>query len=289
MPLPSQFSTEEKSLQKKYAKLREKRRLLKLQEKSASQPTVQSSPKKEPVNPKDAKEAARRLVESGGIVIKKVVPRSHGFKRSKSLQEPDPAPVLKKPTYSTNSDRPAPKKPTKSLNYMQAGDTTQTVKSKITHDYQSRFIKSSEQQTHQTNKIPKLNSSTRVDEDSQPNYSRKECTIFVSGDGITEEILRKEFSKVGPIQAVIVDTAKGTGFITYDSPRVSNAARKEMDKCRVVGIDLTVAMASDENGYVELTPEAEQNSWAMIAAGRNLSKQGTKKNRQHLVQYHMDF
>jgi len=37
-----------------------------------------------------------------------------------------------------------------------------------------------------------------------------------------------------------------------------------MDKCRVVGIDLTVAMASDENGYIELTPEAEQNSWAMI-------------------------
>ena len=71
----------------------------------------------EVVNPKDAKEAARRLVESGvcqysvcvfvcvcvcwcvhvyygihlyvqGIVIKKVVQRSHGFKRSKSLQEP---------------------------------------------------------------------------------------------------------------------------------------------------------------------------------------------------------
>ena len=31
----------------------------------------------------------------------------------------------------------------------------------------------------------------------------------MSGDGITEEILRKEFSKFGPIQAVTADTAKG--------------------------------------------------------------------------------
>ena len=63
-----------------------------------------------------------------------------------------------------------------------------------------------------------------------------------------------------------------------------------MDKGRIGGIDITVEKASEENGYVELTPEAEQNSWAMIgkksvllkclnfcvssAAGRNLTKQG---------------
>ena len=37
-----------------------------------------------------------------------------------------------------------------------------------------------------------------------------------------------------------------------------------MDKGRVTGIDIKVEKASEENGYVELTPEAEQNSWAMI-------------------------
>ena len=67
-----------------------------------------------------------------------------------------------------------------------------------------------------------------------------------------------------------------------------------MDKSRVASIDIIVEKASEENGYVELTPEAEQNSWAMIgehtdvshikltmftfcmspAAGRNLTKQG---------------
>lgn len=38
----------------------------------------------------------------------------------------------------------------------------------------------------------------------------------------------------------------------------------QMDKGRIAGIGITVEKASDENGYVELTPEAEQNSWAMI-------------------------
>ena len=37
-----------------------------------------------------------------------------------------------------------------------------------------------------------------------------------------------------------------------------------MDKGRIAGIDITVDKASEEHGYVELTPEAEQNSWAMI-------------------------
>ena len=37
-----------------------------------------------------------------------------------------------------------------------------------------------------------------------------------------------------------------------------------MGKGRVGDIDITVEKASEENGYVELTPEAEQNSWAMI-------------------------
>ena len=40
--------------------------------------------------------------------------------------------------------------------------------------------------------------------------------------------------------------------------------RIQMDKSRIAGIDITVEKASIENGYVELTPEAEQNSWAMI-------------------------
>ena len=30
------------------------------------------------------------------------------------------------------------------------------------------------------------------------------------------------------------------------------------------GVDVWVSFASDENGYVELTPEAASNPWAMI-------------------------
>jgi len=34
----------------------------------------------------------------------------------------------------------------------------------------------------------------------------------------------------------------------------------QMDKGRIAGIDITVEKASEEKGYIELNPEAEQNS-----------------------------
>lgn len=41
------------------------------------------------------------------------------------------------------------------------------------------------------------------------NISLQECTIFISGDGITEELLRKMFGKFGPIHMATVDAVKG--------------------------------------------------------------------------------
>ena len=37
----------------------------------------------------------------------------------------------------------------------------------------------------------------------------QECSVFISGDGITEEIVRKTFGKFGPIQVATVDAIKG--------------------------------------------------------------------------------
>ena len=37
----------------------------------------------------------------------------------------------------------------------------------------------------------------------------QECTIFISGDGITEELVRKMFGKFGPIHMATVDAVKG--------------------------------------------------------------------------------
>ena len=37
----------------------------------------------------------------------------------------------------------------------------------------------------------------------------QECSIFISGDGITEELVRKMFGKFGPIHVATVDAVKG--------------------------------------------------------------------------------
>lgn len=36
------------------------------------------------------------------------------------------------------------------------------------------------------------------------------------------------------------------------------------------GVDVSVNFASEENGYVELTPEAASNPWAMIGTDTGL-------------------
>ena len=38
----------------------------------------------------------------------------------------------------------------------------------------------------------------------------------------------------------------------------------QMDGGMIRGVDVWVSNASDENGYVELTPEAATNPWAVI-------------------------
>ena len=38
----------------------------------------------------------------------------------------------------------------------------------------------------------------------------------------------------------------------------------QMDGGMIRGVDVWVSFASEENGYVELTPEAASNPWAMI-------------------------
>jgi hypothetical protein len=59
--------------------------------------------------------------------------------------------------------------------------------------------------------------------------------------------------------------------LTFETPQVATTAKKEMDGGMIRGVDVWVSYASDENGYVELTPEAANNPWAVIAADRDSS------------------
>jgi hypothetical protein len=74
--------------------------------------------------------------------------------------------------------------------------------------------------------------------------------------------------------------------LTFETPQVATTAKKEvicmqekliqslcvcvcacvvqMDGGMIRGVDVWVSYASDENGYVELTPEAANNPWAVI-------------------------
>lgn len=100
------LTEEEKNLKKKYQKLREKRvQLKRLSEKQQSS----SSPlqaKREILNPKDAKEAAKKLLSQGKLSIKKVEVKRTGFKRvGQQGNAPETPPPKKRDTKGSESRR----------------------------------------------------------------------------------------------------------------------------------------------------------------------------------------
>jgi len=80
---PAYLSPEEKLLKKRYAKLQEKRKLLrKALEKPPTTSSTGKQPQKDLVSPKEAKEAAKKLLVSGKLTIAKKSPvKRSGFKR----------------------------------------------------------------------------------------------------------------------------------------------------------------------------------------------------------------
>lgn len=259
---PAQLTPEEKALKKKYAKLLEKRKQLR----KATEKSPQSAPKpnKDVLNPKDAKEVAKKLLSSGKLTIAKKSPlKKSGFKRVG--QQPGQSPPRKKPNLAP--EKAPPPKP--------------KVKAAEQKALYSRFVKATNP-SEDLERIPKRQptpADSAPSESAENKFSSKECTIFVRcHHPVGEKALRIAFKRFGAIQTLTPgDQANNSAFITFNKPTIASTAKKEMDRGMIHGSDVGVEPASSENGYVELSAEAASNPWSQIAAGRELAESPVKK------------
>lgn len=286
---PAQLTTEEKNLKKRYARLQEKRKLLRKRRKSSNEdgeagpshsPIKQAQIELEALNPKDAKEAAKKLLMEGKLTIQKQPTRKTGFKRVGEL--PGQVPPAKKVNSGSSKGsseeegaggKKAPSKPKFAASDMK--------------ELYSRFVKSSN--PDDLERIPRRaeapeTSQTQKETESKT-FTTKECTVYIvwetdrkKSPGLNEEALRVAFTRFGSIQTVLMRSPEESGFstkesvfLTFEGPNVAITAKKEMDGGMIRGVDVSVYFASEENGYVELTPEAASNPWAVIAADRDSS------------------
>lgn len=113
--------------------------------------------------------------------------------------------------------------------------------------------------------------------------SRTGNTIYVSGNKVTEEYLKKHFSNFGMIVNVSMEIEKGRGFITFTKPESAERAIHEMHNKTSGGILLQVQLARRQPQIEPINDASSSAAWSTLAA--NHSQKGSLKDKREQVVY----
>uniref|UniRef100_A0A8D8VCY6 Negative elongation factor E n=1 Tax=Cacopsylla melanoneura TaxID=428564 RepID=A0A8D8VCY6_9HEMI len=276
---PSNHTEEEITLQAKYQKLKRKKKSLQAQKAPRPEPerTQVSSTMKRPIEAKDAREVARKLLKSGAInPIVRPAKRceQEGFKRPRGLErkltETDRSTVSAYQPFSAvqpeDSD-PVDLKP-------------KFMKSELYENFVSAKRETNDDRTPVDKKAYGTeNLLTRLPPGEKPKGGN---TIFVQGLGISEEFLRQTFSSYGKICNVSMELEKGRGFVTFDGPESSEKAITEINGTVVQGIKLKVSLARRQLKVQPINDAGSSTTWCALACHQPLK--GNHRDKRQVVQ-----
>jgi len=287
MGLPAKLTAEEQALVAKFALIKKKRKAQNLKAViNNTEPDIIPTPsKKDPsvdinvkaaksikniketptvIAPKDAKEKAKQLLASGQLKINKGI-ENRSFKRARVSN----ANAEKKKELNVNVDPPSSKE--------QAKKRIDNIKK----DSYKNFVSSSgrldlsDSEDEKKNEFPNKNNKcfdninkTRFENkpnfdnrnenrnnlDNKNNYNssnmnRQSNNLFVTGYGLTKDMLDKSFPQFGQIKTIYFDQDKGHGFVTYFRNECAAAAIEALHGEMVQGTTLRVNYARRRNNY----------------------------------------
>ncbi|EDV27516.1 uncharacterized protein TRIADDRAFT_53276 [Trichoplax adhaerens] len=93
-------------------------------------------------------------------------------------------------------------------------------------------------------------------------------TIYVTGRGISEMVLKKSFTEFGRILSINMEAEKNCAFITFDSYEATSRAINEMDNTTAGGVSLKVSYSRKQNFVYIPDKVATHSPWARAAAGQ---------------------
>ncbi|XP_037933498.1 negative elongation factor E [Teleopsis dalmanni] len=270
---PSNLTEEEVMLQAKYQKLRKKKKALQALKAPKQEPEKPLNPKRT-TDARDAREVARKLIKSGAIpaIQKQTKQDQTSFKRPKGQERKRVAPEASVATYqpfsSTQND------------VAQEPIISEIIKEepRIQNLYQHFASERDREErgiTDKTNHDP-----------TQPEKPRAGNTIFVSGNKVNEDFLRKTFNDYGTIINISMEIEKGRGFVTFAKPESADRAIAEMHSKNVNGISLQVQLARRQPQIEPINDASSSAAWSSIASSK--SQKGTHKDRREVVQYDED-
>lgn len=89
-------------------------------------------------------------------------------------------------------------------------------------------------------------------------------TICVSGNNITEEFLRNQFTTFGKIVNVSMEIEKGRGFITYAKVESAERSINDMHTKAVTGITLQVQLARRQPQIEPINDASSSAVWSTL-------------------------
>lgn len=289
--IANQLTEEELMLQRKYQKLKRKKKALQLLKAPKPEPQpIQQTIKRSSESGTDAKEVAKKLLKSGKIHAIKGPERRErqesGFKRSKALER----------KRCVGSDKPGGYQPfhLSHLADEESGPITpleEMPSTRVKPLYES-FVSSRDPES-----IAREETYKEKRRDGKANYVNRDTplqgnTIYVHGFGLNQHILTTHFSIFGNILNLTSETDKNCGFVTFDSIDSANKAIDEMNKKCVNGIQLKVMLARRQPMIIDRSNAQTSDSgahssttevWSSIAA--SYSQKGCLKDKRSLVSY----
>ncbi|KAI8040196.1 negative elongation factor E [Drosophila gunungcola] len=272
---PSNLTEEEQMLQAKYQKLKKKKKAL--QAHKAPKPEPESSlTLKRPTDARDAREVARKLIKSGAIpaIQKQTKQDQTSFKRPKGQER------AKRSTSETSVASYQP------FSSTQNDVAQETIISEIIKEeprrqnlYQHFATERDREERGMPEKV--------VIDTAQPEKPRAGNTIFVSGNKVTEDFLKKTFNDYGTIVNVSMEIEKSRGFVSFAKPESADRAIAEMHGKNVNGINLQVQLARRQPQIEPINDASSSAVWSSIAASK--SQKGSHKDHREMVQYDEDF
>lgn len=89
-------------------------------------------------------------------------------------------------------------------------------------------------------------------------------TICVSGNSVTEDFLRNQFSTFGKIVNVSMEIEKGRGFITFVKPESAERSINEIHSKTVSGISLQVQLARRQPQIEPINDASSSAVWSTL-------------------------
>uniref|UniRef100_A0A6B2EEW7 Negative elongation factor E n=1 Tax=Phlebotomus kandelakii TaxID=1109342 RepID=A0A6B2EEW7_9DIPT len=275
---PSNLTEEELMLQTKYQKLKKKKKALHALKTPKQEPEKPLIPKR-PADARDAREVARKLIKSGAI---QAIPKPQSkqdqvsFKRPKGQERKrvlpeSPANVASyQPFSATQSTEPAP-----------VGVTADPEKEVVTGRVQNLYQQlATERDREERGLVDKKIMEAPV---VRPDKPRTGNTIYVSGNKVTEDFLKKHFSNFGTIVNVSMEIEKGRGFITFSKPESAEKAISDMHGKAAAGIQLQVQLARRQPQIEPINDASSSAVWSTLAASH--SQKGSLKDKREMVHY----